>query len=102
MLLNRMIISFKDNKNHFILFVQYVIIYSSERIYIMCTITATELKKNLGKYMILGQTEEIEVTNRGKIVFYITPERTKLIRDLESLFGSLPREAYYDDDIDRE
>ena len=40
----------------------------------MCTITATELKKNLGKYMVLGQTEEIEVTNRGKVVFYITPE----------------------------
>lgn len=68
----------------------------------MCTITATELKKNLGKYMIMGQSEEIEVTNRGKVVFYITPKRMKLMRDLESLFGCLPREAYYDDDIDRE
>lgn len=68
----------------------------------MCTITATELKKNLGKYMVLGQTEEIEVTNRGKVVFYITPERIKLMQKLENLFGSLPREAYYDDDIDRE
>ena len=46
--------------------------------------------------------EEIEVTNRGKVVFYITPERLKLMRDLESLFGCLPREAYYDKDIDRE
>ena len=68
----------------------------------MCTITATELKKNLGKYMALGQAEEIEVTNRGKVVFYITPERLKLMRDLESLFGCLPREAYYDKNIDRE
>ena len=52
----------------------------------MCTITATELKKNLGKYMILGQTEEIEVTNRGKVVFYITPERIKLINKVEKMF----------------
>ena len=68
----------------------------------MCTITATELKKNLGKYMVLGQTEEIEVTNRGKVVFYITPERIKLINRVEKMFGTLPREAYYDNDIDRE
>ena len=60
------------------------------------------LKKNLGKYMIMGQSEEIEVTNRGKVVFYITPERVKLLSELESMFGCLPREAYYDDDIDRE
>ena len=68
----------------------------------MLTITTTELKKNLDKYMILGQKEEIEVTNRGKTVFYITPKKVMLIKDLESMFGSLPREAYYDNDIDRE
>ncbi len=68
----------------------------------MCTITATELKKNLGKYMVLGQKEIIEVTNRGKTVFYITPEKVQLMADLESLFGCLPREAYDDEDIDRE
>lgn len=68
----------------------------------MCTITATELKKNLGKYMLLGQKEEIEVTNRGKVVFYITPQKLKLIDKVERMFGTLPREAYYDDDIDRE
>ena len=68
----------------------------------MCTITATELKKNLGKYMILGQTEEIEVTNRGKIVFYITPERYKYLREFDEMIGCLPKEAYDDNDIDRE
>lgn len=68
----------------------------------MCTITATELKKNLGKYMIIGQTEEIEVTNRGKVVFYITPEKIKLMQRVEAMFGTLPREAYYDNDISRE
>ena len=68
----------------------------------MCTITATELKENLGKYMILGQKEIIEVTNRGKVVFYITPQRLKLMEEWEAMFGSLPREAYYDNDINRE
>ena len=68
----------------------------------MCTITATELKKNLGKYMLLGQEEEIEVTNRGKVVFYITPQKIRLIDRVEKMFGCLPREAYDDDDIDRE
>ena len=68
----------------------------------MCTITATELKENLGKYIKLGQEEEIEVTHRGKVVFYITPQRLKLLSEVEALFGSLPREAYYDKDIDRE
>ena len=97
---NKVIVPY-DNKQ-FTLIVRFVILYSYERFIFMCTITATELKKNLGKYMILGQTEEIEVTNRGKVVFYITPERIKLMDKLESLFGCLPREAYYDNDIDRE
>ena len=68
----------------------------------MCTITATELKENLGKYIKLGQLEEIEVTHRGKVVFYITPQKIKLLNDLDDLFGSMPREAYYDKDINRE
>ena len=76
--------------------------YSNDWSFIMCTITATELKENLGKYMILGQKEVIEVTNRGKVVFYITPQRLKLMEEWEAMFGSLPREAYYDKDINRE
>ena len=68
----------------------------------MCTITATELKENLGKYIKLGQLEEIEVTHRGKTVFFITPQRIKLIEEWEQMFGSLPQEAYLDDDIERE
>ena len=68
----------------------------------MCTITATELKENLGKYIKLGQVEEIEVTHRGKVVFYITPQRLKLLQEWESFFGTLPEEALADEDIDRE
>ena len=68
----------------------------------MCTITATEFKRNFGKYVLLGQTERIEVTHRGKAIFTIIPEKEKLLAEWESLFGSLPKEALTDDDIDRE
>ncbi len=68
----------------------------------MCTITATELKENFGKYMKLGQKEEIGVTHRGELIFTIVPKKEKIKEDLKTLFGSLPREAYFDDDIDRE
>ena len=68
----------------------------------MCTRTATELKENFGKYMKLGQKEEIGVTHRGELIFTIVPKKEKIKEDLKTLFGSLPREAYLDDDIDRE
>ncbi len=68
----------------------------------MITISMAELKKNIDKYIILGQKEIIEVTKRGKVVFYITPEKNKKMSDLESLFGCLPRDAYNDNGIDRE
>ncbi len=68
----------------------------------MCTITATELKENFGKYMKLGQKEEIEVTHRGEPIFVIVPKKEQLKKEWASLFGSLPREAYDDDDITRE
>lgn len=63
----------------------------------MCEITATELKRNFGKYMELGQKEEIVVTHRGKEIFTIIPKKTKLMKRWESLFGVLPEEALSDD-----
>ena len=68
----------------------------------MCEITATELKTNFGKYMELGQKEEIIVTHRGKEIFTIVPRSVDLVRAWESFFGILPKEAYDDKDIDRE
>lgn len=68
----------------------------------MCEITATEFKKHLGKYMILGQQEEIVVTHRGKQIFTIIPKKVDLVKRWESYFGILPLEAATDNDIDRE
>ncbi len=68
----------------------------------MCTITATEFKENFGKYLKLGQEEEISVTHRGVPVITIVPANKKIISDLKALFGTLPKEARFDDDIERE
>ena len=68
----------------------------------MCTITATELKENLGKYLKLGENEVIKVTRRGKVILSIVPEKERLKEEVISLFGSVPREAFFDDDVDRE
>ena len=68
----------------------------------MRTISATELKRNFGKYVIIGQNEKIQVTHRGKVIFTIIPEKDKLVNDWEKLFGILPSCAIDDDDISRE
>ena len=68
----------------------------------MKTIKLKELQDNIDSYIEMGIEEAIEVTDNDKVLFYITPKRIKLLSDVESLFGSLPKEAYYDKDIDRE
>ena len=68
----------------------------------MIRITKKELETNIDKYIVIGCGETIEVTNKGKVIFTIVPEKEKMIEKVISLFGSVPREAYYDKDIDRE
>lgn len=54
------------------------------------SITATELKTNLGKYLLLSATEDIYITKNGKVISKLTSpfkERTEIAR---SLFGILP------------
>lgn len=67
----------------------------------MCTITATELKENFGKYMKLGQKEEIGVTHRGELIFTIVPKKEQLKKEWSQLFGSLSKELY-DEEVERE
>lgn len=53
-------------------------------------ITATEIKLNLSKYLKLSETEDIYITQYGKVVSKLTnPYQTK--EDIaKSLFGSMP------------
>ena len=43
----------------------------------MCIITATELKKNLGKYIDLSKTEDVIVKKNGKIITMLTSPRLR-------------------------
>lgn len=54
------------------------------------SITATELKLNLGKYLLLAATEDIYITKNGKTVAkLVSPYQNKLSL-VDDLFGSVP------------
>ena len=57
------------------------------------SITATELKSNLGKYLTLAATEDIFITQYGKVVAKLTNPFQNRIEIAESLFGALPQET---------
>ena len=53
------------------------------------SITATELKKNLGKYLLLAETVDIFITRNGKVVAKLTNPNQDRVNRTDSLFGSL-------------
>ncbi len=57
------------------------------------SITATELKNNLGKYLLLSETEDIFITKNGKIVAKLTNPYQDRVEVAKSLFGILPEDA---------
>ncbi len=54
------------------------------------SITATELKRNLGKYLLLSATEDIYITRNGKVVSKLTNPFQERVDVAKSLFGILP------------
>ena len=54
------------------------------------SITATELKNNLGKYLMLAATEDIFITQNGKIVAKLSNPHQDRVDMAKSLFGILP------------
>ena len=55
------------------------------------SITATELKANLGKYLLLAATEDVFITQYGKIIAKLTNPFQDRVQIAESLFGILPQ-----------
>ena len=53
----------------------------------MMIITATELKSNIGKYLLLADSEEIFVTKNGKSIAKLTNVREDKIAALHALRG---------------
>ena len=54
------------------------------------SITATELKANLDKYLLMAATEDIFITRNGKIIAKLTSPYQNKIDIVENLFGSVP------------
>lgn len=54
------------------------------------SITATELKANLGKYLLLSATEDIYITKNGKVISKLTSPYKDRTETARSLFGILP------------
>ena len=54
------------------------------------SITATELKSNLSKYLILSATEDVYITRNGKVISKLTNPFSERVDIAKSLFGILP------------
>lgn len=54
------------------------------------SITATELKLNLSKYLALAEKEDIYITKNGKVVAKLSSPYQDRVDTAKSLFGILP------------
>ncbi len=54
------------------------------------SITATELKTNLSKYLLLAEKEDIYITRNGRVVAKLTSPYQNRVDTARSLFGILP------------
>jgi len=54
------------------------------------SITATELKTNLSKYLLISATEDVYVSKNGKIICKLTNPYQDRVDTAKSLFGILP------------
>ena len=56
------------------------------------SITATELKQNLGRYLLMAATEDVFITKNGKVVAKLSNPNQDRINMAKSLFGVLPQD----------
>lgn len=61
------------------------------------SITATELKANLSKYLLLSATEDVYITRNGKVVSKLTNPFQERVAVAKSLFGILPDDITEDE-----
>ncbi len=56
------------------------------------SITATELKQNLGRYLLMAATEDVFITKNGKVVAKLSNPNQDRMNMAKSLFGVLPQD----------
>lgn len=61
------------------------------------SITATELKTNLSKYLLLSATEDIYITRNGKVISKLTNPFLDRVAMVESLVGIISDEITLDE-----
>lgn len=54
------------------------------------SITATELKQNLSKYLLMAEKEDVFITRNGKVVAKLTNPYQDRVEMAKSLFGIIP------------
>ena len=54
------------------------------------SVTATELKMNLGKYLLLAESEDVYITKNGKVVAKLTNPNADMVDIAKSLVGIIP------------
>ncbi len=64
------------------------------------SITATELKNNLGKFLLLAATEDIFITRNGKVVAKLSNPNQDRVDVAKSLFGVLPADMTLEESKD--
>lgn len=60
------------------------------------SVTSTELKNNLEKYLVLSATEDVFITKNGKVIAKLTNPYQNRVETAKSLFGILPVDADMD------
>ena len=56
-------------------------------------ITASELRSNIGKYLLLAGKQEIYITKNGKSIAKLTSANANRVAILDSLVGIVPKDA---------
>lgn len=54
------------------------------------SITATEFKKNMGKYLDLSEHEDIYISRNGKVVAKLTNPNKNRLEMADSIIGIIP------------
>ena len=57
------------------------------------SVTATELKMNLGKYLLLAESEDVYITKNGKVIAKLTNPNADRVDIAKSLVGIIPADV---------
>ncbi|MBR0461949.1 MAG: hypothetical protein IJJ00_04470 [Erysipelotrichaceae bacterium] len=63
----------------------------------MTQVTITDFRKNLKKYSILAQKEDLEIVNRKEVVFIVKGPRSSKMDAFNALMGAARSDVPYEE-----